>query len=87
MYPEKGGSMTSSLRTGPEKVRSTFGKGTEYLFRMLLRDRSLSPPSGTLRGLDSPFQTAQSAIIGLPVSYHTYRRDKSVAMQYWLGNA
>ena len=43
MYLEKGGSMTSSLRTGPEKVRSTFGKGTEYLFRMPLKDRSLIP--------------------------------------------
>ena len=87
MYPKKGGSMMSSLRTGPEKVRSTFGKGTEYLFRMPLkdrspeaRDRSLRPPSGILRGLEWEIQTARSAIIGLPVSYRTYRRDKSIKL-------
>ena len=28
-----------------------------------------------LRGLEWEIQTAQSAIIGLPVSYRTYRRD------------
>ena len=74
--------MTSSLRTGQEKVRSTFGKGTEYLFHEpfrirppVARDRFLKPPSGTLRGLEWETQTAQSAIIGLPVSYRTYRRD------------
>ena len=39
------------------------------------RDRSLKP-SGTLRGLEWETQPAQSAIIGLPVSYRTYRRDK-----------
>ena len=38
----------------------------------------MKPPSGTLRGLDSQFQTAQSAIIGLPVSYRTYRRDSGL---------
>ena len=74
--------MASSLRTGQEKVRSTFGKGTEYLFHEpfrnrspVARDRFLKPPSGTLRGLEWETQTAQSqqsAIIGLPVSYvHT----------------
>ena len=42
---------------------------------MSFKDRSLKPPSGTLRGLDSQFQTAQSAIIGLPLSFRTYRRD------------
>ena len=66
--------MTSSLRTGQEKVWSTFGKGAEYLFHMSVRNRSLNP-SGTLRGLEWETQPAQSAIIGLPVSYRTYRRD------------
>ena len=41
---------------------------------MPVRDRSLKP-SGTLRGLEWETQPAQSAIIGLPVSYRTYRRD------------
>ena len=72
--------MTSLLRMGPVKVRSPFGKGTEYLFCMPLRDRSLSPLSGTLRGLDSPFQTALSAIIGRSMSYRTYRRDNPPAL-------
>ena len=80
-YPE-GQLMTSLLRTGQEKVRSTFGKGTEYLFHEpfrnrppVARDRFLKPPSGTLGGLEWETQTTQSAIIGLPVSYRTYRRD------------
>ena len=79
--------MTSSLRTGPEKVRGTFGKGMEYLFRMPLKDRSLKPgiaprgpPSGILRGLEWEIQTAQSAIIGLPVSYRTYHRDTCITI-------
>ena len=57
-YP-KGQLMASSLRTGQDKVRSTFGKGTEYLFHEpfrnrspVARDRFLNPPSGTLRGLE-----------------------------------
>ena len=41
------------------------------------RDSSLSP-SGTLRGLEWETQPAQSAIIGLPVSYRTYRRDRNL---------
>ena len=41
---------------------------------MPVRNRSLKP-SGTLRGLEWETQPAQSAIIGLPVSYRTYRRD------------
>ena len=39
-----------------------------------------APPSGTLSGLDSPFQPAQSAIIGVSVRYRTYRRDTIDAM-------
>ena len=41
---------------------------------MPVRNRSLKP-SGTLRGLEWETQPAQSAIIGLPVRYRTYRRD------------
>ena len=66
--------MTSSLRPGQEKVWSTFGKGAEYRFHMPVRNRSLKP-SGTLRGLEWETEPAQSAIIGLHVSYRTYRRD------------
>ena len=50
-HAPKGQLMTSSLRTGQEKVRSTFGKGTEYLFHEpsrsrspVARDRFLKPP-------------------------------------------
>ena len=51
-----------------QKVQSTFTLGS-------LKIASQSPPSGTWCGLDSQAQTAQSAIIGIPVSYRTYRRD------------
>ena len=54
-----------------EKVWSTFSTGPPRIYPR-------SPPSGTLSGLDSPVQTAQSAIIGVPVSYRTYRRDNSL---------
>ena len=49
------------------------------------RDRSLSP-SGTSRGLEWETQPAQSAIIGLPVSYvHTAVTLPYVAVQLHLG--
>ncbi len=51
-----------------------------------VRDRSLSP-SGTLRGLEWGIQPAQSAIIGLPVSYRTYRRDTPPALTVVHGQA
>ena len=63
MYPKKGDSMTSSWKR--------YGVSLPWA----LQGSLLEAPSGTLRGLDSQFQTAQSAIIGLPVSYRTYRRD------------
>ena len=72
--------MTSPLRTGQETVQSTFiMEKVRSIFTMgpSRIDRSLKPPSCTLRGLDSIFQTAQSAIIGLPVNYRTYCRDIS----------
>ena len=56
-----------------ENVWSTFSTGPP-------RIHPWSPPSGTLSGLNSPVQTAQSAIIGVPVSYRTYRRDTSIFM-------
>ena len=46
-----------------------------------LQESLLEATSGTLRGLDSQFQTAQSAIIGLPVSYRTYRRDNNLPIE------
>ena len=56
-----------------EKVWSTFSTGPPRIYPR-------SPASGTLSGLDSPVQTAQSAIIGVPVSYRTYRRDTPLSI-------
>ena len=53
---------------------------------MPVSNRSLSP-SGTLRGLEWETQPAQSAIIGLPVSYRTYRRDTPPALTVVHGKA
>ena len=77
LCPKKGNSMTSSLRTGPNKRYGVPSPWKRYgvTSPWALQGSLLGAPSGTLRGLDSQVQTAQSAIIGLPVSYRTYRRD------------
>ena len=77
LYPKKGDSMTSSLRTGLKKRYGVPSPWKRYgvTSPWALQGSLLGAPSGTLRGLDSQVQTTQSAIIGLPVSYRTYRRD------------
>ena len=52
----------------------------EYLFHWPPEDSSSEPPLRHLEWSGSPVQTAQRAIIGVPVSYRTYRRDTPPAL-------
>ena len=67
----------TSLEKGPIKDTEYLhnGKGMEYLFHCPPEDSSSEPPLKHLEWSGSPVQTAQRAIIGVPVSYRTYRRD------------
>ena len=85
-HAPKGQLMTSSLRTGQGKVRSTFGTSTESLFQEPFRPRypgtreqCLKPPSGTSRGLDgNPDRTKCHHRIACEL--RTHRRDTSIGL-------
>ena len=51
----------------------------EYLFHWPPEDSSSEPPLKHLEWSGSPVQTVQRAIIGVPVSYRTYRRDTELS--------
>ena len=59
----------------------------KYLFHWPPEDSSSEPPLKHLEWSESPVQIAQRTIIGVPVSYRTYRRDTPPALTVVQGQA